>query len=53
MNIQQTLVIVKPDGIAKGLVGQILCYILSNGLSIIDNVRVHLNQEWTEKLYWG
>jgi len=53
MSVQQTLIIVKPDGLARGLVGQILCSIESNGLSVIDHVRVHLEREWVEKLYAG
>ena len=46
-----TLIIVKPDGLAKGLVGQILCNIQSNGLSVIDHVKIQLDRAWVERLY--
>lgn len=51
MSVQQTLVIIKPDGIAKGLIGQILCSILSNELIVIDNAYTHLNRKLAEELY--
>lgn len=51
MAVQQTLVIVKPDGIAKGLIGQILRSISSNKLIVIDHVYAHLNRKLAEELY--
>lgn len=51
MAVQQTLVIVKPDGIAKGLVGQILCSVLSNKLIVTDHVCARLNRDLVEELY--
>lgn len=51
MSIQQTLIIVKPDGIAKGLVGKILQAIKINELKVIDHARAQLNREWAENLY--
>ena len=51
MSVQQTLIIVKPDGIAKGLIGQILRTVESNGLTIIDSTRLHLDRSWVENLY--
>lgn len=53
MFVQQTLIIVKPDGLARGLVGQILCDVQSNGLSVIDHARVQVDRTWVEKLYAG
>jgi len=51
MSIQQTLIIVKPDGIAKGLVGQILRSLWAQNLRVVDQARLQLNQEWVESLY--
>jgi nucleoside-diphosphate kinase len=51
MSIQQTLIIVKPDGIAKGLVGQILRAIDSNGLTVVNSERLHLDRSWVENFY--
>jgi nucleoside-diphosphate kinase len=51
MSIQQTLVIVKPDGIAKGLVGQILRAIDSNGLTVVNSERLDLDRSWVENFY--
>lgn len=51
MSIQQTLVIVKPDGIAKGLVGQILHALQESDLQVIENVRTQVSREWVESLY--
>ena len=53
MAIQETLIIVKPDGLEKGVVGQILYSLQINGLSIVDCMRTHLEQSWVEKLYAG
>lgn len=51
MSVQQTLVIVKPDGIAKGLVGQILRSLQAHNLLVVEQVRTQLNREWVETLY--
>lgn len=51
--IQETLVIIKPDGLEKGVVGQILRSLQTNGLSVIDCVKTHLEQSWVKKLYAG
>lgn len=51
MAVQQTLVIVKPDGIAKGLIGQILRSISSNKLIVINHVYARLNRDLAEELY--
>jgi len=51
MLFEQTLVIVKPDGIAKGLVGEILLNLSLNGLRVTDSVRMQLPQHLVEKLY--
>ena len=53
MSNQQTLIIVKPDGIAKGLVGQILHSLQENELRVVKHTRVQLSREWVESLYWN
>ncbi|MBI2631314.1 hypothetical protein HYW73_03860 [Candidatus Nomurabacteria bacterium] len=51
MSVQQTLVIVKPDGIAKGLVGQILRAVEFNNLVVAESRRLRLGRDWVEDLY--
>lgn len=51
MSVQQTLIIVKPDGIAKGLVGQILRTLKEHDLQVIENTRTQVSREWAESLY--
>lgn len=53
MSVQQTLVVVKPDGIAKGLVGQILRSLQAHNLSVVYQTRVQLERKWVESLYDG
>lgn len=52
MSIQQTLVIIKPDGLIKGLVGQILYNIQSNELTVVDCVYTYLSHSLVEELYF-
>jgi len=51
MSIQQTIIIVKPDGMTKGLVGQILRSLQEHNLRVIDHARFQLEREWVENLY--
>lgn len=51
MPIQQTLIIVKPDGLAKGLVGQILYHLKTHSLKVIDNTTTLLSKRWVKELY--
>jgi len=51
--IQKTLIIVKPDGLEKGVVGQILHSLRVNGLAVTDCSREHVEQSWVRKLYAG
>lgn len=53
MSIQETLIIIKPDGLEKGVVGQILRSLQANSLSVVDCARIHLEKSWVEKLYMG
>lgn len=51
MSCQETLVIIKPDGLQKGLAGEILKQIEKNGLSVIDSARIVLSKNWLIQLY--
>jgi len=51
MSVEQTLIIVKPDGMAKGLVGQILRSLQAHNLRVVDHARLQLEREWVESLY--
>ena len=53
MSVQQTLIIVKPDGMAKGLVGQILRSLQAHNLRVVDQASVQLERKWVEGLYGG
>ena len=51
MSAQQTLIIVKPDGLAKGLVGQILHSLKTHDLVVVDSATALLPRQWVEELY--
>lgn len=51
MSVEQTLIIVKPDGMAKGLVGQILRSLQKHNLQVVDKACSQLEREWVENLY--
>lgn len=51
MNLQRTLIIVKPDGIEKGLVGSILTLIHNHNLNVVSSLQIQLQKEMVEKLY--
>ena len=51
MSVQQTLIIVKPDGLAKSLVGQILHSLKTHSLIVIDSATALLTRRWVEELY--
>ena len=51
MSVEQTLIIVKPDGMAKGLVAQILSSLQKHDLRVVDHARFQLEREWVENLY--
>lgn len=53
MLVERTLVIVKPDGMAKGLVGEILHNLNINGLSVVSSARTRLSRQLVERLYEG
>lgn len=49
--MQQTLVIVKPDGVQRGLVGKILARFEERGLKIVALKMVQVSREQAEKHY--
>lgn len=51
MSHEKTLVIVKPDGLAKKLVGLIVEQIYQHGLLITDSARVQLSKSLVKKIY--
>jgi len=53
MSVQETFVMVKPDGLAKGLVGQILCEIGRCNLTVIESVRIRLSRCVAQEIYLG
>lgn len=49
--MEQTLSIIKPDGVARGLVGKVIQRIESLGLTIAAMKMVHLNRAQAEGFY--
>ena len=49
--VEETLVLVKPDGVARGLTGEILRRIEAKGYVISDLKLVHASRELLEKHY--
>jgi nucleoside-diphosphate kinase len=51
MAIERTLSIIKPDGVAKNLIGQICSRFEKAGLKIVGQQMLHLTKEQTEGFY--
>lgn len=51
MTIQRTFSIVKPDGVAKNLIGEIYYRFESAGLKVVAAKMLHLTQEQAEGFY--
>jgi nucleoside-diphosphate kinase len=49
--VQRTLSIIKPDGVAKGLIGEIIKRFEDNGLKIIAMKMIHLTKKEAEGFY--
>ena len=49
--IQETLAIIKPDGVARNLIGEVLRRIESNGLRIRAMKMVHMSKKQAEGFY--
>lgn len=51
MAVEETLVLVKPDGVARGLTGQILARIEAKGYALVDIRLVQADRELLEQHY--
>lgn len=51
MAVERTLSIIKPDAVAKNVIGQIYARFESNGLKIIAARMAHLSQNEAERFY--
>ena len=51
MSVERTLSIIKPDAVAKNVIGQILTRFESAGLKIVACRMCHLSQEQAESFY--
>ena len=51
MGVERTLSIIKPDAVAKGVIGQIYSRFENNGLKIIAARMLHLSQAEAEGFY--
>jgi len=51
MVLQQTLVLVKPDGVARGLTGDVIKRIEQRGLKIVGLKLVKIDQDFSKKHY--
>jgi nucleoside-diphosphate kinase len=51
MMIERTLVLIKPDGVQRGIAGEIISRFERRGLKIVGMKMVHVNREFAEKHY--
>jgi nucleoside-diphosphate kinase len=51
MSIEETLVLIKPDGVKRNLVGEIIRRIEAKGYSVVDLKLVHADRSLLEKHY--
>ena len=51
MTIERTLSIIKPDAVAKGVIGQIYSRFEKAGLKIVAAKKMHLSQQQAEAFY--
>ncbi|MEM1661340.1 MAG: nucleoside-diphosphate kinase [Desulfurococcaceae archaeon] len=51
MSIERTLVIIKPDGVRRGLIGEVISRFEKKGLRIIAMKMLRISREIAEKLY--
>ena len=49
--MEKTLSIIKPDGVAQGLIGEVIQRLESNGLKIIAMKMLKMNKEQAESFY--
>ena len=51
MAVERTLSIIKPDAVAKNVIGKIYSRFESNGLQVVASKMIHLSQEKAEGFY--
>lgn len=51
MNVERTLVLVKPDGVKRGLIGEVISRLEKKGLRILGIKMLKMTRELAEKLY--
>ncbi|MBG6225636.1 nucleoside-diphosphate kinase [Arthrobacter sp. CAN_A2] len=51
MSVERTLVLVKPDGVSRGLTGTVLSRVEAKGYTIAELKRVHATRELLEEHY--
>ncbi len=49
--IERTFVMIKPDGVAKGLSDEIIARIQKSGLKVVSKRRVRMDRKTAERLY--
>ena len=51
MTLEQTLVLIKPDGVGRGLIGEILKRFEQRGLKIVGMKMTHIDKDFSKKHY--
>lgn len=51
MSVERTLSIIKPDAVAKNVIGEIISRFEKNGLNVVAARMLHLNREQAEGFY--
>jgi nucleoside-diphosphate kinase len=49
--IEQTLVLIKPDGVARGLIGEVIKRFEQRGLKIVGIKMIHIDKNFAQKHY--
>lgn len=49
--MERTFVMIKPDGVAKGLTDEVISRLEKSGLKVVSKRRLRLNRSLAEKLY--
>ena len=49
--MERTLSIIKPDGVQRGLIGEVIQHLEKNGLKIIAAKMIHMTRQETEGFY--
>lgn len=49
--VERTLILIKPDGVVRGLIGEVIRRVERKGLKIVGLKMLHLSREKAEELY--